>query len=81
MYGIMPVIINVGAQYGVSSITVAGIFVVGHCMAAGLCLTNPTVYLGLGLMGIDYREAFKANFKWSILVGTSMALLTLFIVR
>lgn len=80
MYGIMPVIINVGAQYGVESVTVVTMFVVGHCIATGLCLTNPTVYLGLGLMEIEYKEAFKANFKWSLLLGTTLALLTLFIV-
>ncbi|MTI57631.1 SLC13 family permease [Geosporobacter ferrireducens] len=80
MYGIMPVIINVGAQYGVESATVAAMFIVGHCIAVPLCLTTPQVYLGLGLMGLDYREAFKANFKWSILLGTALVLATLFIV-
>ncbi len=80
MYGVMPVIINVGAQYGVNSLTIAAMFVVGHCIAVPLCLTTPTVYLGLGLMGLDYREAFKANFKWSILLGTALTLAVLFIV-
>jgi len=75
MYGIMPVILNVGAQYGVSTLTVAAMFVVGHCLAASLCLTNPTVYLGLGVMGLNYREAFKANFKWSISLGTILVIL------
>lgn len=80
MYGIMPVILNVGAQYGVSTLTVASMFVVGHCLAASLCLTNPTVYLGMGIMGVSYKEAFKANFKWNISVATILVILAAIII-
>lgn len=81
MYGVMPVIINVGAQYGVPDITVAAMFDVGHCIAASLCLTNPSVYLGLGLMGVEYREVFKANFKWSVSLATVLILLVPILIR
>ena len=81
MYGIMPVIINVGAQYGVAATTVSAMFVVGHCLAASLCLTNPTVYLGMGIMGVNYKEAFKANFKWNISIATVLVILAALIVK
>lgn len=80
MYGIMPVIINVGTQVGISSTTVGAMFVAGHCVAASLCLTNPSVYVGLGLMGLSYSQAFKAIFKWSILLGTALVFIAAFIV-
>ncbi len=81
MYGIMPVIIHVGTQVGISSLTIAGMFVAGHCIAASLCLTNPTVYFGLGLMGLDYKTSFKAVFKWSIALGTVLVLAAALIVK
>lgn len=81
IYGIMPVMVNIGAQYGVSPDTVASMFVVGRCLGGGLCLTTASTYLGLGLMGINYRDGFKVIFKWSLLLGTAMVMLTAIIVK
>jgi Mg2+/citrate symporter len=81
MYGIMPVVIDVAAGYGIPAITTAAIVSVGSVMGRGLCLTTASVYLGLGLMGITYKEGFKVCFKWSILLGTVMVLITAVIVR
>jgi CitMHS family citrate-Mg2+:H+ or citrate-Ca2+:H+ symporter len=81
LYGIMPVVVNVGAQNGVPAATVAGIFIAGRVMGTGLCLTTPSVYLALGLMGLEYKDAFKAVFKWSLAMGTVLVLLAAIIVR
>jgi CitMHS family citrate-Mg2+:H+ or citrate-Ca2+:H+ symporter len=81
MYGIMPVAINVAAGYGIPAITTAAIFSAGRVIGTGLCLTTPSVYLGLGLMGITYKEGFKANAKWLLLLGTVLVLITAVIVR
>jgi CitMHS family citrate-Mg2+:H+ or citrate-Ca2+:H+ symporter len=81
MYGIMPVVIDVAAEYGIPAITTASIFSVGRIMGTGLCLTTASVYLGMGLMGITYREGFKACFKWTMLLGTVLVLITAVIVR
>ncbi|MFP3091380.1 hypothetical protein LQZ21_13750 [Treponema sp. TIM-1] len=81
IYGVMPVMVNIGAQYNVSPDTVASMFVVGRCLGGGLCLTTASTYLGLGLMGLNYRDAFKVIFKWSLLLGTTMVILTAIIVK
>jgi CitMHS family citrate-Mg2+:H+ or citrate-Ca2+:H+ symporter len=81
IYGIMPVVVNVGAQTGVPAATIVGMFVAGRVIGTGLCLTTASTYLALGLMGLDYKEAFKAVFKWSLLLGTVLVLLAAVIVR
>jgi CitMHS family citrate-Mg2+:H+ or citrate-Ca2+:H+ symporter len=81
MYGIMPVIVNVGAQTGVSGATIAGMFIAGRVIGTGLCLTTPSVYLALGLMGIEYKDGLKFCFKWIILLGAILVLLSAAIVR
>jgi CitMHS family citrate-Mg2+:H+ or citrate-Ca2+:H+ symporter len=81
IYGIMPVMVNIGIQYSVSPHTVAAMFVVGRCLGGGLCLTTASTHLALGLMGITYREGFKAIFKWILLLGTTMVILTAIIVK
>ena len=81
IFGIMPVILDVGAHFGVSDITIAAMFTIGHNVGVALSMTNPAVYLALGLMGLEYREAFKDNFKWSIALGTVLVLITAIIVR
>jgi CitMHS family citrate-Mg2+:H+ or citrate-Ca2+:H+ symporter len=81
IYGIMPVLVDVGAQYGVSPHTVASMVVVGRCLGGGLCLTTASTHLGLALMGLNFRDAFKALFKWILLLGTAMVIVTAIIVK
>jgi CitMHS family citrate-Mg2+:H+ or citrate-Ca2+:H+ symporter len=81
IYGIMPVVVNVGAQTGVAATTIVGMFVAGRVIGTGLCLTTASTYLALGFMGLDYKEGFKAVWKWSIALGTMLVLLAAVIVR
>ncbi len=81
IYGVMPVIAHMGEAYGLSSVAVAIMFVAGHNVGSALCITNPTVYFALGIMKLEFRETFKANFKYSIILGTVLMLFTLAIVR
>jgi CitMHS family citrate-Mg2+:H+ or citrate-Ca2+:H+ symporter len=81
IYGIMPVMVNIGQAFSIPTNAIAGMFVAGHCYATGLCLTTPSVYLGLGLMGLEYKQAFKANAKWILLIGSSTVLLASFLIH
>jgi CitMHS family citrate-Mg2+:H+ or citrate-Ca2+:H+ symporter len=81
IYGIMPVLVDVGTQYGVSPHTVASMVVVGRCLGGGACLTTASTHLGLALMGLNYRDTFKAVYKWILLLGTVMVILTAIIVK
>ena len=81
IYGIMPVVVNVGAQTGVAAPTIVGMFVAGRVIGTGLCLTTASTYLAMGLMGLEYKDAFKYVWKWSIALGTALVLLAAVIVR
>ncbi|MDL2258191.1 hypothetical protein LJC42_03400 [Eubacteriales bacterium OttesenSCG-928-K08] len=81
IYGILPVAVNIGAQYGVSAVTIAAMIISGRVIGAGLCITTPSVYLGLGLMQIDYKDGFKLVFKWALLLGSILVLLSALLVR
>lgn len=74
IFGIMPIAVNVAAQYGVSAAKVAAMFCVGRVMAGALCMTTASVYLGLGMMGIEWKDAFKKVAGWAALGGVIMVL-------
>jgi CitMHS family citrate-Mg2+:H+ or citrate-Ca2+:H+ symporter len=80
IYGIMPVVIETGEKVGISATKIASMFVVGRVMGTGLCLTTPSVYLGLGLLNITYKDAFKRAFKWTLLLGTILVFFVAFTV-
>ncbi|MDR1279092.1 MAG: hypothetical protein LBK02_10095 [Treponema sp.] len=63
------VVVETGKAAGVSATKIAAMFVAGRVIATGLCLTTPSVYLGLGLMGITYKEAFKRAFAWTLIIS------------
>jgi CitMHS family citrate-Mg2+:H+ or citrate-Ca2+:H+ symporter len=80
LYGIMPVVVEIGAEVGVSATKIVSMFVVGRVMGTGLCLTTPSVYLGLGMMNITYKDAFKRVAKWTLLMGTILVFFVAFTV-
>ncbi|MDR0589569.1 MAG: hypothetical protein LBG25_03380 [Spirochaetaceae bacterium] len=80
IYGIMPVVVNIGREVGISSTKIVCMFVTGRVVATGICLTTPSVYLGLGLIGITYKDAFKRIFKWVMIISTIMIYFTAIVV-
>ena len=73
-YGILPVVIEVGNNFGVTATQSALAMAVGHNMAVGLCMTSATVYFGLGMYGLEYGEAFKYSFLKVLAFGTLLIL-------
>jgi Mg2+/citrate symporter len=80
LYGIMPVVVEIGKDVGISATKIVSMFVVGRVMGTGLCLTTPSVYLGLGMMNITYKDAFKRIAKWTLLLGTILVFFVAFTV-
>lgn len=80
LYGIMPVVVEIGKDVGISTTKIVSMFVVGRVMGTGLCLTTPSVYLGLGMMNITYKDAFKRAAKWLLLLGTILVFFVAFTV-
>lgn len=61
-YGILPVVAEIGASYGISQTTSALAIAIGHNMGVTMCMTSATVYFGLGLFELEYGEMVKYNF-------------------
>jgi Mg2+/citrate symporter len=74
------VVVNVGREAGVSATKIAAMFVAGRVIATGLCLTTPSVYLGLGMMGITYKDAFKRAFTWTLIISMILVYFTALVV-
>jgi CitMHS family citrate-Mg2+:H+ or citrate-Ca2+:H+ symporter len=81
IYGILPIAVKVSAQFGVAPATVAAMFCCARAINSGICLTTASTYLGLGLMGIEYKDAFKRIVKYSFSIGVILVLLSAAFVR
>ena len=81
IYGILPVAVSVGGQFGVAPVTIAAMVISARVMITGLSLTTPSVYLGLGLMKISFKDAFKLAWKWMVALAVIMVLLSAVVVR
>ena len=80
MYGILPIVVQAAGSAGVSPVSVASIFIIGHNFGITLCMTNAAVYFGLGLYGLEYKDAFKYSIGWMLGLGSIMILLSALIV-
>ncbi len=69
-YGILPVVMSVGNNFGVSEVQSALAMALGHNIGVGLCMTSATTYFGLGMFGLDYGDAFKYSFLKAFLFAT-----------
>ncbi|MGH0054143.1 MAG: SLC13 family permease [Sphaerochaetaceae bacterium] len=81
IYGILPIAVKVSTQFGVSPETVAAMFCSARALNSGICLTTASTYLGLGLMGIEYKDAFKRIAKYSLSIGAILVILCAIFVR
>jgi CitMHS family citrate-Mg2+:H+ or citrate-Ca2+:H+ symporter len=71
-YGILPVLVNVGSQYGISAAKAGLALTIGHNLGITMCMTNATVYFGLALYGLQYGEALRYSFLRRLLFGSLM---------
>jgi CitMHS family citrate-Mg2+:H+ or citrate-Ca2+:H+ symporter len=73
-YGLLPVLVRVGSQYGVDPAKAALSLAIGHNIGISLCMTNATVYFGLAMYGLQYGEAFRYSFVRRLIFGAVMIL-------
>lgn len=73
-YGILPVVAQLGAGYGVSQVSSALAIAIGHNTGIGLCMTNASVYFALGLYGLEYGEMVKYAFLKFLAFGSILIL-------
>ena len=72
-YGLLPIVIDVVGTYGIPARAAAFAMLIGENVAFPVSAVVPSVYLGIGLAGVEYKEHLKYSFKW--LWGLSVCML------
>lgn len=63
-FGLLPIVEGIVANYGVSPATAARAMLLGENVAFAVSPVVPSVYLGIGLAGIQIGEHIKYSFLW-----------------
>ena len=63
-YGLLPVLISVGNQFGVNPAHIAIAMVVCRNCAPFISPVAPATYLGIGLAGVEIKDHIKYCFGW-----------------
>ena len=63
-YGLLPVLVSVGNQFGVSPAHIAIAMVVCRNCATFISPVAPATYLGIGLAGVEIKDHIKYCFGW-----------------
>ncbi len=63
-YGLLPVLMSVGNQFGVDPVHIAIAMVVCRNCATFISPVAPATYLGIGLAGVEIKDHIKYCFKW-----------------
>jgi len=63
-YGLLPVLIEVGARFGVEPVHIALAMVVCRNCATFISPVVPATFLGVGLAGVEIKDHIKTSFLW-----------------
>lgn len=63
-YGIMPLVMEVGQQYGVSSLNTALTMIIGKNVGLMISPLVPATFLAIGLVDVELKDHIKFSFKW-----------------
>ena len=63
-YGMLPVIIAIGADFGVAALPIAVAMVVCRNCATFISPMVPATLLGTGLADVDIKDHIKTSFLW-----------------
>ena len=63
-YGLLPVLVSVGNQFGVNPAHIAIAMVVCRNCATFISPVAPATYLGIGLAGVEIKDHIKYCFGW-----------------
>ncbi|MGV8981076.1 CitMHS family transporter [Clostridium sp.] len=72
-YGLMPVVIEVGKQFGVESINTATTMLIGKNVSLLISPLVPATFLALGLVDLELKDHIKFSFLW--LYGLSILMI------
>ena len=63
-FGLLPVLISIGNQFGVNPAHIAIAMVVCRNCATFISPVVPATFLGVGLAGVEIKDHIKASFFW-----------------
>jgi CitMHS family citrate-Mg2+:H+ or citrate-Ca2+:H+ symporter len=63
-FGLLPVVINVSANFGVEPIHVARILLVAENIGVMVSPMTPALYIGLGLVNLDIGDHIRHSLPW-----------------
>lgn len=63
-YGLLPVMNNVGTQFGVDPLQISITMLVAKNCVTMVSPLVPAVYLGCGLAGVELKDLIKTSFMW-----------------
>lgn len=71
-YGIMPLVMSVGAQYGVPELNTALTMIIGKNVGLMISPLVPATFLSIGLVGVELKDHIKFSFKWLYIISGIM---------
>ncbi|MFB0972127.1 MAG: SLC13 family permease, partial [Neofamilia sp.] len=77
-YGIMPLVIEVGEQFGVAALNTATTMLIGKNISLMISPLVPATFLSIGLVNVELKDHIKFAFKW--LYATSIIMIVFAIV-
>lgn len=76
-YGIMPLVLEVGEQFGVASMNTAITMLIGKNISLMISPLVPATFLSIGLVDVELRDHIKYSFKWLYAISAIMIVLSI----
>lgn len=83
-YGIMPLVIEVGNQYGITALNTALTMIIGKNVGLMVSPLVPATFLSIGLVNLELKDHIRFSFKWlfgvslvTLVAGILMGIITL----
>ena len=78
-YGIMPLVIEVGEQFGVSALNTATTMLIGKNVSLMISPLVPATFLSIGLVNVELKDHIKFSFKWLYAISCIMIIFAIVI--
>ena len=80
-YGVLPVMIGIGNNFGVDPVGIAVAMVVCRNCATFISPMVPATLLGVGLADVDIKDHVKSSFLWIWAISVICLIISIFIGR
>lgn len=78
-YGILPLVAEVGEQFGVAAINTATTMLIGKNISLMISPLVPATFLSIGLVDVELKDHIRFSFKWLYAISIIMIIIALLI--